>query len=651
MGAFCQSAHLPPSAALVEVWLSSSHAIPSFLTYSNITHDIRQTTNLTLPSACRQPSLTGPWEIDGEITNVMSLQEIQGVRVAVEGCCHGELHSIYASVTEACKQKGWPTVDLLIIGGDFQAVRNAYDLNCVSMPAKYREMHDFHEYYSGQRIAPFLTIFVGGNHEASNYLFELYYGGWVAPNIYYLGAANVIRFGPLRIAAMSGIWNGRDYRKPHSERLPYDSDDLRSIYHVREMDVRKLMQLQTQVDIGISHDWPQHIVWNGNWKQLFRFKPHLEEDSRNGRLGSVAAKQVLDRLRPRYWFSAHLHCKYVAIVDHKNPEAGKSGDVGTAAGTIQKNPDEIDIDSDDADGAFQTSGLKNEPPVKNTEEIELDLEDDDGADDGGELASAVSYQGPSTFDPPMEAGADFDGPSKAQLDARASLPAAFNRREPRTSDAPLPPDITNERTEFLALDKCVPNHHFLQLLEIPASDDADVQRPFKLMYDREWLTIVRSMSIDEPLEVGTRWPKVFDKGADKYHVENNEKRHLWVKHHISDDDLFVPENFEITAPVYDGGDWKKPEYACVIEYPNPQTARYCKMLDMKNPFELSDVQIAQAVADQKAGKATVPLPGADQNSHRGRGGGGEMRGRGGRGGGRGRGRGGFRARGGRPARA
>jgi len=42
-------------------------------------------------------------------------------------------------------------------------------------------------YYSGEKTAPVLTIFIGGNHEASNYLQELPYGGWVAPNIYYLG--------------------------------------------------------------------------------------------------------------------------------------------------------------------------------------------------------------------------------------------------------------------------------------------------------------------------------------------------------------------------------------------------------------------------------------------------------------------------------
>jgi hypothetical protein len=42
-------------------------------------------------------------------------------------------------------------------------------------------------YYSGEKKAPVLTVFIGGNHEASNYLQELPYGGWVAPDIYYLG--------------------------------------------------------------------------------------------------------------------------------------------------------------------------------------------------------------------------------------------------------------------------------------------------------------------------------------------------------------------------------------------------------------------------------------------------------------------------------
>lgn len=62
----------------------------------------------------------------------------------------------------------------------------------MSVPEKYLDMGDFHKYYSGGKIAPFLTIFIGGNHEASNYLRELYYGGWAAPNIYYLGSSGII---------------------------------------------------------------------------------------------------------------------------------------------------------------------------------------------------------------------------------------------------------------------------------------------------------------------------------------------------------------------------------------------------------------------------------------------------------------------------
>ncbi len=54
---------------------------------------------------------------------------------------------------------------------------------------------------------------VGGNHEAANHLWELHNGGWVAPNIYYLGAAGVVNFAGIRIGGLSGIFNGRHYRQ------------------------------------------------------------------------------------------------------------------------------------------------------------------------------------------------------------------------------------------------------------------------------------------------------------------------------------------------------------------------------------------------------------------------------------------------------
>ena len=46
-----------------------------------------------------------------------------------------------------------------------------------------------YRYYSGEKKAPVLTVVIGGNHEASSHLQELSYGGWLAPNIYYLGTS------------------------------------------------------------------------------------------------------------------------------------------------------------------------------------------------------------------------------------------------------------------------------------------------------------------------------------------------------------------------------------------------------------------------------------------------------------------------------
>lgn len=55
-----------------------------------------------------------------------------------------------------------------------QAVRNMTDLNALACPVKYREINTFYKYYSGEKVAPVMTIFIGGNHEASNHLTELY---------------------------------------------------------------------------------------------------------------------------------------------------------------------------------------------------------------------------------------------------------------------------------------------------------------------------------------------------------------------------------------------------------------------------------------------------------------------------------------------
>ena len=128
------------------------------------------------------------------------------VRVAVWGCGHGTLDKVYETITEAnARAVDGRSVELLLCCGDFEALRNESDLEALACPPKYRVMGDFFKYYSGQKLAPVLTLFVGGNHEASNFMQELFYGGWAAPNIYFMGFSGVVNFRGLRIAGW-GWW-------------------------------------------------------------------------------------------------------------------------------------------------------------------------------------------------------------------------------------------------------------------------------------------------------------------------------------------------------------------------------------------------------------------------------------------------------------
>jgi len=544
-----------------------------------------------------------------------------GLRIAVEGCGHGVLHEIYASVAKACELKGWPGVDLLIIGGDFQAVRNASDLKAVSMPAKYYAMHDFHEYYSRARKAPYLTMFIGGNHEASNYMWELYYGGWAAPNIYYMGAANVIRVGPLRIAGLSGIWKHYNYRKPHYERLPYNRDDLRSIYHVRELDVRKLLQIRTQVDVGLSHDWPRGIEWKGNHRQLFRCKPDFEQESKDGTLGSVAARVVMERLRPAHWFSAHMHAKFSAVWEHADARDGPASNA---------NPDPVStaIANDELDLGILHEGQRPEEAPKNDAEIDLDMDDDDG--DVTPIPTKTSTE-------KVEPCSTTDAPEVPE-DVRKLLPDSFARPDIKeVPRLPFPKDITNRTTRFLALDKCLPKRSFLQVLEItPHASAAEIIRPLRLEYDQEWLAITRVFAPE--LQVGNASAQVPADQGDAFYRPLIEKEMQWVEENVvKTGKMTIPEDFEQTAPVY------QPELGLHVqdppkEYTNQHTQTFCDLLQIPNAFHASEEERAQWMQSGSRPEQQRSIRGGGRGRGRGRGanhgrdgGGGRGRGRGGRG--------------------
>ncbi|XP_017127948.1 lariat debranching enzyme [Drosophila elegans] len=261
------------------------------------------------------------------------------MKVAIEGCAHGELERIYETIAGIEKESG-TKIDLLLCCGDFQSTRNLEDLQTMAVPKKYLDMCSFYKYYSGELVAPVLTIFIGGNHEASNYLQELPYGGWVAPNIYYLGYAGVVNVNGVRIAGISGIYKGHDFLRGHHEYPPYTESTCRSVYHVRQLEVFRLKQLSGKVDIFLSHDWPTGIYEYGNKAQLLRKKPFFAADMESGKLGSQPLEELLKAVQPAYWFAAHLHCKFAALVPHNHGQQRADDAASSSSSSSSEDEDE-----------------------------------------------------------------------------------------------------------------------------------------------------------------------------------------------------------------------------------------------------------------------------------------------------------------------
>ncbi|CUA78122.1 Lariat debranching enzyme [Oryza sativa Japonica Group] [Rhizoctonia solani] len=453
------------------------------------------------------------------------------MKVAVTGCCHGELDATYKQIRDLEAQNNYK-VDLVLINGDFQAIRNHQDLQCMAVPDKYKQLGTFYKYYTGEAIAPVLTIVIGGNHEASNYMWELYHGGWLAPNIYYLGASGCVKVNGLRIAGASGIYKAHDYRLGHYERMPYDKSGVRSAYHVRFYDVMKLRQLSS-LDVFMSHDWPVDITQYGDVAGLLKHKPFFRSDIEKGELGSPPMMDLLRSLRPSYWFSAHLHCKFEALVNHE-AESGESsvpslGQTSTVTGQAEKdlsggtaraaNPDEIQLDDlDDTPESYpplaaNPPSLSAEPsPSLNPDEILI--EDDEDGTVAAQPASA----------------------SAAQLNDAAS--ARSGRLE---NNQPSP----NNSTRFLALDKCLPRRQYMHVLDLdPAAPGSGLgASPPILTYDREWLAISRAL---HPYLSTQRHQPSLPPVWDIAPLIQESQR--WVDENVGEREIRHVQEFIMTAP-------------------------------------------------------------------------------------------------------
>ena len=315
----------------------------------------------------------------------------------------------------------------------FNPFANTADYHSIAVPPKYRAMGSFWKYYAGIALAPVLTIFIGGNHEASQPLSELLYGGWVAPNIYYLGAAGVVRVGGIRIGGLSGIFKSHDYSQGRYEQPPYDRSSIRSIYHVRNLDVYR-MNCLTKMDIMLSHDWPQGIEQYGNTESLLRQKPFFAEEIRRNDLGSLPNWEVLQKLKPKWWFSAHLHVKFAAQVLHTKKISSEE-----MTSTTKLVPSQVSI--------------AQLPQLSSSESA----------------ASEV-----------------HDASRKGNVSSTSIETTKFVGLE--SSKSCVRDDLTDQMTRFLSLDKCLPRRQYLSILHVPACSSHTAPT---LEYDVEWLAILK----------------------------------------------------------------------------------------------------------------------------------------------------------------
>jgi lariat debranching enzyme len=230
------------------------------------------------------------------------------MRILVTGCLHGAWEPVIQTADNLISHGNH--IDLIIVMGDAQTMRNSGDLDSFHCPRKYRQLGTFPKLLNGELTPPCLILVIGGNHEACDFLHQLPFGGWLAPRVFFLGRAASVRFGSLTISGLSGIFKNADFWRPVDESFPLRSvSDMLSAVHYRYFSFFQLMAL-SGTDVMLSHDWPSGVAAAHGGAFLRTRKRYIVDDDAAGTLGIRRAMTLRSRLRPKWWFAAHHHIRF-----------------------------------------------------------------------------------------------------------------------------------------------------------------------------------------------------------------------------------------------------------------------------------------------------------------------------------------------------
>ncbi|MBT5030012.1 hypothetical protein HON03_01980 [archaeon] len=215
-------------------------------------------------------------------------------RFGVVGDIHGNLDLMYKFFID-WERKHKKNIHAILQVGDFQVLRDEKDFQHLYVPPKYAWLSDFPDYFSGLKKAPFLTLFIGGNHESWGFLNDHKDGGFLAPNIYFLGRAGTLEVRDKKIGGLTGIYSPKHYESD------FPSIPCYNHAYYRKSDLEKLSR--NKLDILLTHDWavPKALIDISLEVNPFIFDENLNPPTLN----------LVNKVSPSYVFSGHRHAFFL----------------------------------------------------------------------------------------------------------------------------------------------------------------------------------------------------------------------------------------------------------------------------------------------------------------------------------------------------
>lgn len=223
------------------------------------------------------------------------------VRFFVAGDVHGRQNLMYDKVLEFEKNNN-KCIDVVLQAGDFETIKEEKDFEHYYAPVKYHHISDISDYCKGLKNTPKLTIFTGGNHEAWGVLRKYGEGGFICPQVYYLGLHGTLNVKGIKIGGLTGVFDQEKYKTPLSQIPCYDWK------YYRKNSVEALKD--ENIDILLLHEWP---ALNEDYEIIT--EDNVPENLK--RRNATPANFLINEIKPKFVFAGHLHNSYAEAVNKK----------------------------------------------------------------------------------------------------------------------------------------------------------------------------------------------------------------------------------------------------------------------------------------------------------------------------------------------